>query len=145
MEDPVKTDQIFEDPEVLVSQILQKVFLMGFLIGKQQLQDDAATASTPMGQALDQVMQQFEQLAPGTKDAASFNGFVKNLEKYKNLENFAKKEKEKVRIDNQNLTLNDKRLNDQHDVIVKQLLNSLEEEMKSAAVNIIQDTKILKK
>ncbi len=138
-------DELYEEPEVQVSQILQKVFLMGLLVGKQQLQDDANAGSSPMASVLAQLQQQFDQLMPGSKTGAEVNtamnkSYVDAL--YKN--EVVKKHVEKIKIQNENLTQNDKRLNAQHDVIVKELMDSLEEEMKQSAANIVKETKVHK-
>ena len=138
-------DELYKDPEVQVSQILQRVFLLGLIIGKQQLSDDASAGSSPMASVLAQLQQQFDQLSPGTKQAAEFNtslnkAYLDNIHKAEN----QKKQAEKIKIQNENLTQNDKRLNAQHDVIVKDLMDSLEEEMKQSAANIVKETKNLK-
>ncbi len=141
----VKTDPLMDDDEVQISQLLQKVFLMGLLVGKQQLQDDMAASGSPLGQLLGQLQQSFEMLMPGTTQAAEMQVFTKNLFKYKELENFAKKEKEeKVKIQNENLTPNHQRINAQHDQITRQLMDSLEEEFKQTASDIVKETKMLK-
>ncbi len=138
-------DELYKDPEVQVSQILQKVFLLGLIVGKNQLMDDASAGSSPMASVLTQLQQQFDQLSPGTKQAAEFNtslnkAYLDNIYKAEN----QKRQAEKIKIQNDNLTQNDKRLNAQHDVIVKDLMDSLEEEMKQSAANIVKETKNLK-
>lgn len=147
----IMKDDLAKDMEVNVSQILMKVFLLGMFVGKGQLQDDANASGSPMAMVLGQLQQQFDQLMPGTKQGAEANQFAsfnKNMQKNMLL-NIYKKEKQDqekpVKIPNENLTQNDKRLNTQHDVIVRNLLDSLEEEMKQSAANIVKDTKIFKK
>jgi hypothetical protein len=150
-DDIIKQDPIFDDPKVVISQILQKVFLMGLLVGKGQLQDDADASGSPISAVLSQLQQQFDQLMPGSKGAAEVNAygnFAKNIFNNKALDIYKKEQtakEEKVKESNQNLTLNDKRLNQQHDVIVTSLLDSLEDEMKQAAADIVKQTKIFKK
>lgn len=152
MQDPdINVDEALDNPEVEISQILMKVFLLGMVVGKGQLQDDANASGSPIGMVLGQLQQQFEQLMPGSSQAAQANAygnFAKNMMNYKSLELYKKEQtqkEEKVKIPNQNLTPNDKRLNDQHDVIVRTLLDSFEDEMKQTAANIVKDTKIFKK
>jgi outer membrane murein-binding lipoprotein Lpp len=145
LEDSPNLDDLYKDPEVQVSQILQRVFLLGLICGKNQLMDDASAGSSPMASVLAQLQQQFDQLSPGTKQAAEFNTsinktYLDNIHKSEN----QKKQAEKIKIQNDNLTSNDKRLNAQHDVIVKDLMDSLEEEMKQSAANIVKETKNLK-
>ncbi len=159
----IKIDQAFDDPEVEISQILMKVFLLGMVVGKGQLQDDANASGSPIGQVLGQLQQQFEQLMPGSSQAAQSNAygnFAKNMLDKKALDIYKREQaekvldiykkeqtekEEKVKVPNQNLTLNDKRLNDQHDVIVRTMLESLEDEAKQTVANIVKETKIFKK
>lgn len=146
----VQVDELHKDTEVQVSQIIMKVFLLGMLVGKGQLQDDANASGSPMSQVLGQLQGQFDQLMPGTKQSAESQAYAFHKNMMANaVTNIFKKEqaaKEEVKkIPNENLTPNDKRLNDQHDVIVRQMMESLEQEMKQTASNIVKDTKIFKK
>ena len=148
----IKEDDLLKDPEVQISQIIQRVFLLGLLVGKNQIQDDANASGSPMSMVLRQLQGQFDQLMPGTKqgaEAQAYAGFQKNM--FNNmLTNIYKKEQEKTkelpkRIPNENLTIMDNRLNDQHTLIVRQMMDSLEEEMKQTSVDIVAKTKIFNK
>ena len=148
----IKTDDINKETEVQVSQMLMKVFLLGLLVGKGQLQDDANASGSPMAMVLGQLQGQFDQLMPGSKPSAEAQAYAFHKNMMMNAVNniFKKEQTEKTKeelkkISNENLTPNDKRLNDQHDVIVRQMMDSLEEEMKQTASNIVKDTKIFKK
>jgi hypothetical protein len=146
----IPVDDVHQELEVMMSQIMMKVFLLGMLVGKNQLQDDAAASGSPMASVLGQLQQQFDLLMPGSKQASEvnqFSQFQKNLMSNMVMNVYKKEQEktEKVKIPNENLTPNDKRLNDQHDVIVRQLLGSLEDEMKETAATIVKDTKIFKK
>jgi hypothetical protein len=144
----IVTDPAHDEMEVVVSQIMMKVFLLGMIVGKGQLQDDANASGSPMAQVLGQLQQNFDLLMPGSKGASEvnqFSQFQKNLMANAMMDLYKKEKQEKPKVPNENLTQNDKRLNDQHDVIVRQLMDSLEDEMKQTAANIVKDTKIFKK
>lgn len=146
----IAKDETLKDPEVEISQIVMKIFLMGMIVGKGQLQDDANASGSPMSMVLGQLQGQFDQLMPGSKPSAEAQAYAFHKNMMVNaVNNIFKKEKtvepEKKKIPNENLTPNDKRLNDQHDVIVRQMMESLENEFKQTSVNIVKDTKIFKK
>lgn len=134
-------DPAFEDPEVRISQIVQSIFLIGFLAGRNELQDDFDAGGSPLAQQVAALQQKFNQLMPASKESASANSFMDFINKVES----NKVKQPKVRLDNENLTQNDRKLNAIHDKIVKDLIGSLEEEAKQVSANLIKETKHLKK
>jgi len=129
LEDFNNIDAFSTDFDVQLSQIVMKIFWLGYLAGKQQLADDYESTDKPLYMAVKDLQDQVVNLQ-GQQESQEEVTLVPPSELEK-----------KERIYGKAITNNQKRLNKQHDVIVKQMLDNLEQEMKQAAGNILSQTK----
>lgn len=138
----IKPDELITDLDVQIKHILMQTFMLGLFVGKNQLQDDMDPSPSPLHMGISQIQQTFNQIMPNTADAASSNVFKTMLSK---LDDIKKTEEKKEKIANQNLTLNEKKINSQHDAVVKQLMESFEAEARQVAADVVRETKAYKK
>lgn len=139
----VEVDPLLQDKFVQVSQIVMRAFLLGMFVGKNQLQDDLNATATPLSQGIAQLQQQFEQMIPNSTQAAASNMFKSLMDNVESM-NKAEKAEKKVKEVNQNMTVNEKKLNAHHDAIVNQLLEKMDDESKAVAASIVRETKLYK-
>ena len=123
-----KIDQFSNDFDVQLSQIVMKIFWVGYLAGKKQLSDDYDSSEKPLNSAVSELQDKLIELnGEGYDLQHMLSQEMNNLKKSKNQYS--------------NLTQNHKKINKQHDIIVKDILDKLEKEMKSVKESIISKTK----
>lgn len=123
-----KIDQLSNDFDVQLSQIVMKIFWVGYLAGKKQLSDDYDSSEKPLNFAVSELQDKLIELnGEGYDLQHMLSQEMNNLKKSKNQYS--------------NLTQNHKKINKQHDIIVKDILDKLEKEMKSVKESIISKTK----
>jgi len=123
-----KEDLFSQDFDVQLSQIVMKIFWLGYLSGKQQLEDDYETQNKPLSSMIQTLQEKASELKGQFKTNEIESTLMNELEK---------KEREYGKA----ININHKKINKQHDVIVKQMLDSLEKEMKQVKSEIISKTK----
>jgi len=127
-----RVDEFSNDFEVQLSQIVMKIFWVGYLAGKQQLEDDYENSDQPLYMSVKQLQDKIIELQGQNAQSQQFKDNVPPPIS----DNLNKKEKTY-----QNITFNHKKINKQHDNIVKQLLDGLAKEMKNVKGDIVQQTK----
>ncbi len=113
--------------DVQLSQIVMKIFWVGYLAGKKELADDYDATDKPLNVVVNELQDKLIELKGKGQDLTNMLNENKDLQK-----------SEKANL---NLTPNHKKINKQHDVIVRELLNKLDREMKTVKSNIVSKTK----
>src|ERR1035437_10592634 len=66
----IKVDALFaDDIDVQIARVLQKVFMIGLLVGKNQVTDDMNTMATPLSTSVGELMSQLGKLVPHSDKA----------------------------------------------------------------------------
>ncbi len=126
---PVQDPAFKDDIDVKLMLIVQRIFFMGVLVGKGQVQDDMDAASMPLNQAVQSLMQELGKLAPNIIDATALSS---------NLPEMQKSERKSTKRYNV-LDANQKRSEDLHDLTVKNTLEELKSEKNILAAKIVQE------
>lgn len=139
-------DEMFsEDLDARIAQVLQKAFMIGVLVGRNQIQDDMSMTGSPLSQSVGQLIQQLDKLVPNVGTANQMMNPLQKTEEMASLDfskafktNLAKSQKNR---DKQQKHLNPdyKRLEAQHDVIVKGMVDAMASDQKSAVAQIVQE------
>jgi len=138
LDGPIKNDDLFQDDlDAKLMLIIQRIFFMGVLVGKNQIEDDMNAASTPLNQAVQSLMQELGKLVPGIQQAVELTSNTPEGDE------LAKSEKNQKRYNV--LDHNYRKLEDQHDLTVKTLLESLEKQKKPLTAKIAKDVVKYKK
>ncbi len=121
LDGPVKHDHLFKDDlDARLMLILQRVFFMGVLVGKNQIEDDMQAAQMPLNQAVQSLMQELGKLVPGIQQAVELSGNTPEGDE------LAKSERKNNRYNV--LDHNYKKLEDQHDLTVNNILDGMEKQ-----------------
>jgi len=117
LDGPVKHDHLFQDDlDARLMLIVQRIFFMGVLVGKNQIEDDMQAAGMPLNQAVQSLMQELGKLVPGIQQAVELSGNSPDGDELAKSEN-----KSRYNV----LDHNYKKLEDQHDMTVNNLLDGM--------------------
>lgn len=138
LDGPIKHDSLFQDDlDAKLMLIIQRIFFMGVLVGKNQIEDDLNATSMPLNQAVQSLMQELGKLVPGIQQSVELTSNTPEGDE------LAKSEKHQKRYNV--LDHNYRKLEDQHDLTVKTLLEGLEKQKKPLAAKIAKDVVKYKK
>ncbi len=138
LDGPVKHDHLFKDDlDAKLMLILQRVFFMGVLVGKNAIEDDMNAASMPLNQAVQSLMQELGKLVPGIQQAVELSSNTPEGDE------LAKSEKNSKRYNV--LDYNYKKLEDHHDLTVNTLLENMEKQKKTFTAKTAQEVAKFKK
>lgn len=120
-----------KDTDLEIFKVLQKTFLMGYLAGKGQIQKDAEEGVKPINQVITDLQQKIESLVPGSTLAADFNGLFQGLKKSEETTttHYDKNAPQQVKLENQ------------HDKIVRDLIEEMEKETKAIVIKATEEIK----
>lgn len=122
-----RKDVFSGDFNVQLSQIVMKIFWTGYLAGQKQLEDDYDSGDKPLNVAVQELQEKIGVLT----------GQGKGLSEMLNLNTILAKTDRQYN----NITINQTKLNSQHDATLNDLMQKLEEEMKSVKGNIVANTR----
>jgi hypothetical protein len=143
-----KVDDLFaDDVDVQIARVIQKVFMIGVLVGRNQIQDDMNTMATPLSTAVGDLMSQLGKLVPHSNDAVQlFHPMIAKSEDMAKVDfaptfkdNLKKSEKKSRELQQKQLSPNNKRLEAQHDKIVSDMVDSMEQEKKQTIADIVNE------
>lgn len=138
LDGPVKHDHLFKDDlDARLMLILQRVFFMGILVGKNQLEDDMNAAAMPLNQAVQSLMQELGKLVPGVQQAVELSSNTPEGDE------LAKSEGKQHRYNV--LDHNYKKLEDQHDLTVNTLLDNMTKHKKTFTAKTSKEVAKFKK
>ncbi len=137
LDGPIKNDHLFKDDlDARLMLIIQRVFFMGVLVGKNQIEDDMQAAGQPLNQALQSLMQELGKLVPGIQQAVEVSANSPTGEE------LAKSDKSaRYNV----LDHNYKRLEDQHDLTVNNLLDSMSKKKQTFVAKTAKEVNKFKK
>ncbi len=137
LDGPIKHDHLFQDDlDARLMLIIQRVFFMGVLVGKNQIEDDMQAAGQPLNQALQSLMQELGKLVPGIQQAVEVSANSPTGEE------LAKSDKSaRYNV----LDHNYKRLEDQHDLTVNNLLDSMSKKKQTFVAKTAKEVNKFKK
>ena len=123
-------DPMFQnDLDAKLMLIVQRIFFMGILVGKNQVADDADAAAQPLNAAVQSLMQELGKLMPNIQSAAPLAA---------NLPEMSKSERKSTKRYSV-LDANNKRTEDLHDLTVKKTLEDFELHKNELAAKIVKE------
>ncbi len=128
---PIQDPLLQNDLDAKIALIVQRIFFMGVLVGKNQVEDDMNAAAQPLNQAVQDLMSQLGKLVPGIQVAAPLSN---------NLPDMTKSERKSTKRYNV-LDANHRRLEDLHDLTVKKNLDDFDTQKKTLAAKIVKEVK----
>lgn len=135
-----RIDPMFaEDADARIANVLQRVFMMGVLVGRSQIEDDMNAMSMPLNQAVAGLLQELSKLVPNVNTASQmYHPVIAKTEEIATL-SLEKKESRSSAKQYEKLNPNFKRLEDQHNKIVNDMLDSMETEKKTVLAQITEE------
>ena len=143
-----QSDKLFaEDVDTKIARVIQKVFMIGVLVGRNQIQDDMNAMATPLAQSVSDLMANLGKLVPNVNNAAQlFHPLIAQTDDMAKAdystafkENLHKSEKKSRELQQKQLTPNYKRLEAQHDKTVSSMLDTMEQDKKQTIAEIVNE------
>ncbi len=137
LDGPPNVDPMFQnDVDARIATVLQRVFMMGVLVGKGQVEDDMNAMSMPLNQAVAGLLQELGKLVPNVSTASQmYHPVIAKTEQMITLP-LEKKEPLDRSKQYEKLTPNFKKLESQHNAVVQDMLDSMESEKKKVLSEI---------